>query len=68
VPNNAFLARVEDELDDLGVITKFVTTTSQGAKREVKGYYLTEDQMRLVGMRESKAVRKAVRRLATGGE
>ncbi len=60
VENRHFITRIEDELDDLGVAEKFYVTTSQGAKREVKGYHLTFDQMLLVGMRESKAVRRKV--------
>ncbi len=60
VENRKFVARIEDELDDLGVAEKFSVTTSQGAIREVKGYLLTHDQMMLVGMRESKQVRKVV--------
>lgn len=60
VENRKFLARIEDEIDNLGVAENFSVTTSQGAKREVKGYQLNFDQMMLVGMRESKAVRRAV--------
>lgn len=55
VRNNDFLARVEDELDDLGRYEIFVA-----GKNEIKYYELTFDQMMLVGMRESKAVRKNV--------
>lgn len=54
------ISMIEDELDDLGVAETFYVTTSQGAKRPVKGYSLTMEQMTLVGMRESKAVRRAV--------
>jgi hypothetical protein len=60
VENRHFIARIEDEIDDLGVAEKFSATTSQGAKREVKGYNLSLDQMMLIGMRESKAVRRSV--------
>ncbi|WP_422108924.1 phage antirepressor KilAC domain-containing protein [Xenorhabdus bovienii] len=60
VENRHFIARIEDELDNLGVAENFYVTTSQGAKRKVKGYNLTMEQMTLVGMRESKAVRRSV--------
>lgn len=60
VENRHFIARIEDEIDDLGVAETFYATTSQGAKRQVKGYTLNFDQMMLIGMRESKAVRRAV--------
>ncbi|WP_162626370.1 phage antirepressor KilAC domain-containing protein [Aeromonas salmonicida] len=60
VENRHFIARIEDEIDDLGGAEKFYATTSQGAKREVKGYALNFDQMMLIGMRESKAVRRSV--------
>ncbi|WP_306309350.1 hypothetical protein [Xenorhabdus anantnagensis] len=60
VENRRFIARIEDELDDLGVAENFYVTTSQGAKRKIKGYNLTMEQMTLVGMRESKAVRRIV--------
>lgn len=56
VQNRHFIARVEDELDDLGAgkfITRFGNT--------MKVYELTIDQMMLVGMRESKQVRKSIR-------
>lgn len=58
--NTELLRKLEDECDDLGVMQTFCTTTSQGAKRQVKGYTLNFDQMMLIGMRESKAVRRAV--------
>ncbi len=35
-------------------------TTGQGASRAVKGYMLNMEQMTLIGMRESKAVRRSV--------
>lgn len=60
VENRHFVSRIEDEIDDLGVTETIYATTSQGAKREVKGYQLNFDQMTLVGMRESKAVRRSV--------
>lgn len=55
VRNDDFVKRVEDELDDLGGCETFA---SYG--KDVKYYVLTLDQMMLVGMRESKAVRKNV--------
>lgn len=55
IRNNVFVARIEDELDDLGGYKTFVTHGN-----EVKGYNLTVEQMALVGMRESKGVRKKV--------
>lgn len=58
--NTELLRKLEDECDDLGVMQTFCTTTSQGAKRQVKGYTLNFDQMMLIGMRESKAVRRSV--------
>ncbi|WP_425340865.1 phage antirepressor KilAC domain-containing protein [Arsenophonus apicola] len=60
IENRHFITRIEDEIDDLGVAEKFYVTTSQGAKRAVKGYVLNMEQMTLVGMRESKSVRRAV--------
>jgi len=60
VENRHFIARIEDEIDDLEVAENFYVTTSQGAKRKVKGYMLNIEQMTLIGMRESKAVRRAV--------
>lgn len=60
VENRHFLSRVEDEIDDLGVAENFYVTTLQGANRAVKGYMLNMEQMTLIGMRESKAVRRAV--------
>jgi phage antirepressor YoqD-like protein len=52
-----FLARVIDECDDLGVCEIFAHPSS-GVK--LKYYKLTHEQALLVGMRESKAVRKKV--------
>lgn len=60
IENRHFIARIEDEIDDLEVAEKFYVTTSQGAKRGVKGYSLNMEQMTLVGMRESKSVRRSV--------
>lgn len=60
VENRHFLSRVEDEIDDLGVAENFYVTTEQGASRAVKGYTLNIEQMTLIGMRESKAVRRSV--------
>lgn len=60
VENRHFISRVEDEIDDLGVAEKFYVTTSQGATRPVKGYMLNLEQMTLIGMRESKAVRRTI--------
>lgn len=57
--NRKLNIKIEDECDDL-VLAEFYSVTSQGAKRRVKCYKLTYDQMMLVGMRESKAVRKSV--------
>lgn len=52
-----FLAKVEDELDLCATVKKFRLNSNQS-----KSYFyeLTTDQMMLVGMRESKAVRKKV--------
>jgi hypothetical protein len=55
VRNNDFIARIEDELDDLPAYELFV---SYG--KESKRYQLNVDQMLLVGMRESKSVRRSV--------
>ena len=55
VANRHFIVRVEDELDDLGAGKTF---TRYG--NTVKYYELTFEQMTLVGMRESKAVRRSV--------
>ena len=52
-----FIARVEDEIDDLQDNEIFVNPSN---KRETKFYTLDKDQIFLVGMRESKAVRKKV--------
>ena len=55
VRNNDFIKRVEDELDDLGAYEIFVSFGMN-----VKYYDLNMEQMTLVGMRESKAVRRIV--------
>lgn len=55
VRNNVFLDRIEDEIDDLGRYKTFVAS-----RNSIKYYDLTFDQMMLVGMRESKSVRKRV--------
>lgn len=55
VRNNVFIARIEDEIDDLEAYKIFV---SYG--KEVKYYILNIEQMMLIGMRESKAVRRKV--------
>ncbi|CNI61010.1 phage antirepressor KilAC domain-containing protein [Yersinia bercovieri] len=60
VENRHFLSRIEDEIDDLGVAENFYVTTEQGASRAVRGYKLNMEQMTLIGMRESKAVRRSV--------
>ena len=52
-----FIARVEDELDDLKPNEIFVNPSN---KKEMKFYSLNKDQTLLVGMRESKVVRKKV--------
>lgn len=55
VENRKFVARVEDELDDLGAGKTFPRFGNS-----VKYYDLNMEQMTLVGMRESKAVRRSV--------
>ncbi|WP_243433244.1 phage antirepressor KilAC domain-containing protein [Pseudomonas sp. 58(2021)] len=58
VRNDHFLARVEDELgDDLEGVQKYYTPLYGN---QVATYGLTLDQCMLVGMRESKAVRRSV--------
>lgn len=59
VENRKFLSKVEDELDDLtaGIIVR--QSHSRGYN-DVKAYNLTLEQMTLIGMRESKAVRRSV--------
>ncbi|MCP4800408.1 MAG: hypothetical protein GY893_10720, partial [bacterium] len=55
VKNAHFITRVEDELDDLEAVKTF-----NRFGNTVKYYNLTQDQMMLIGMRESKSVRKSV--------
>ncbi|MGL5528493.1 MAG: phage antirepressor KilAC domain-containing protein [Plesiomonas shigelloides] len=55
VKNAHFVARVEDELDDLPAV-KIINRFGN----DVRTYDLTMKQMMLVGMRESKSVRRAV--------
>jgi hypothetical protein len=58
VRNDQFLSRVEDELgDDLEGVQKYYTPIHGN---QVATYGLTLDQCMLVGMRESKSVRRAV--------
>ena len=58
IRNNDFVKRIEDELEgELGSCEIFVT--SQGGT-PMKYYDLTRDQCMLVGMRESKGVRRTV--------
>ncbi|MDX5592602.1 phage antirepressor KilAC domain-containing protein [Pseudovibrio sp. SPO723] len=56
--NSKFLRKIEDEIDDLGVGTKIPHPYNPNQTMTV--YELTFEQMTLVGMRESKAVRRAV--------
>ena len=62
IRNNDFIAKIEDEIEDLNGYETFVSNESGrgGARTEQRYYNLNTDQMMLVGMRESKAVRKAV--------
>lgn len=57
IRHNDFLVRVEDEIDDLGAYEIFAHPQN---KQEIKRFNLNSDQMLLVGMRESKVVRKKV--------
>lgn len=58
VRNDQFLSRVEDELgDELEGVQKYCTLVHGN---QVDTYSLTLDQCMLVGMRESKAVRRSV--------
>ena len=58
VSNRHFLARIEDELDGELPLRKSFTHPSNG---QVVGFYdLTHDQCKLVGMRESRGVRRWV--------
>lgn len=58
VRNNDFLKRIEDELEGEIGITKVSQNPSGGRPKDY--YELTIDQCTLVGMRESKGVRRAV--------
>ncbi|ARX35712.1 hypothetical protein R2242_15765 [Proteus mirabilis] len=55
VKNAHFVKRIEDELDDLPAVKTFYRYGN-----EVRAYDLNMDQLMLVGMRESKAVRRSV--------
>ncbi len=52
-----FLEKVEDEIDDLPMSEK---VTPIGGGKRMTVYLLNHDQLMLIGMRESKAVRKSV--------
>lgn len=57
IENNKFIAKVEDELDDISTDDKKSTVVN----RNNQSYYmLTLEQCTLVGMRESKSVRRLV--------
>jgi len=61
--HNDFLTRVKDELEGQVLVTKLFTPKLQGRGGNRKPFEVIDlnmDQMLLVGMRESKAVRKAV--------
>ncbi|EOU6223890.1 hypothetical protein ACN9SI_004644 [Escherichia coli] len=62
VHNRKFLARVRDELgeDGLPAGKVFRLALPQGGYNELTSYDLSGDQLLLVGMRESKAVRRKV--------
>ena len=55
IRNNDFLRKVQDEIEDLGRYEFFVTSNNR-----IKCYTLNIEQMTLIGMRESKAVRRRV--------
>lgn len=57
IDNNKFINRVEDEIDDLSVGKIFQPT--KGGKPQ-RFYMLNKEQALLVGMRESKIVRRGV--------
>jgi len=57
VEHSKFLARVKDEIDDLGESQTFRHPQN---KLEMECYNLNKRQMLLIGMRESKAIRKQV--------
>lgn len=54
--NSELLRKIEDECDDLGGLHTFCNPNGT----DMKFYFLDYDQLMLVGMRESKAVRKHV--------
>lgn len=54
--NNDFVAKIEDEIDDLLNYETFVDKRG----KKIKFYHLNKDQCMLVAMRESKSVRKNV--------
>lgn len=58
VANRHFVARIEDELE--GELTPRKTFTHPSNNQQVAYYDLTLEQCMLVGMRESKAVRRSV--------
>lgn len=58
VRNDDFIKRIEDELD--GELGRCETFAAPITGTPMKGYHLTLDQCLLVGMRESKAVRRSV--------
>lgn len=57
IRHDDFLCRVEDECDEFGVCDQFAHPQNG---QPMKRYHLNKDQMLLVGMRESKIVRKKV--------
>jgi len=57
VRHNDFLVRISDEIEDLGAYETFVHPQNN---QPIKFYNLNHDQMLLVGMRESKSVRRKV--------
>ncbi|MDZ5701198.1 hypothetical protein [Enterobacter ludwigii] len=60
VDNRKFLARVRDELNDERKTFPTALITPTGGGRQMESITLTGDQLLLVGMRESKAVRRKV--------
>ncbi|EFH4059093.1 hypothetical protein F9360_05180 [Escherichia coli] len=56
IRNNDFVSRIEDELDGQNLTYEIFVRKGQ----DVKSYTLNTDQLLLVGMRESKAVRRKV--------
>lgn len=59
IRNDDFVKRIEDELE--GELGRCETFAAYRTGTPMAGYYLTLDQCLLVGMRESKAVRRKVR-------